>query len=99
MTLTKKTLASIFAHAVSAGFPIEQISLQSDRLSLWIGEDDETWNEADDTYTSLVGTVLSDILSSVSGLTSIGNGLKFDIVAATSDDFGDYNDVSAKWHY
>ena len=99
MTLTKKTLASISAHAVSIGFPIDQISLQSDRVSLWIGEDDETWNEGDDTYASLTGSVVSGILSMFSGVTSIGNGSKFDIVATTSDDLGNYNDASAKWHY
>ena len=99
MNLTKKTLAAISAHAVSAGFPIDQISLQSDRVSLWVGEDDEAWNESDDTYASLAGSVVSGILSMFSGVTSIGNGSKFDIVAATSDDLGDYNDVSAKWHY
>ena len=99
MKTTKQTLRAISTHAANLGFPTSQIELCGDRLSLWIGDDDEVWNEVDDTYTSLVDTIVTSILSTFPAFTATGNGSKFDIVIPASGSFGDYNDVSSVWHY
>lgn len=98
MKATTKTLNAAHKKALEISEDKSLIVKQPDRITIWIGEDDEVWDEMSETYTPSKARTIADRLLELFDLHLTWNGSKYDLTVHDTW-YGDFNDPSAAMHY
>ena len=77
MKTTTKTLKAAHKKALEIATDKNLIQKDSSMITIWVGEDDQIWDEASETYSPSVAKFTADRLVETFGMISIYSGSKY----------------------
>ena len=77
MKTTTKTLKAAHKEALEIATDKSLVTKDSSMVTVWVGEDDEIWNEVSETYSPSVAKMIADRLVETFGMISIYSGSKY----------------------